>query len=159
MLLRKYHVKHKKHKENESEKNDSSEEYINETPIMGFPEESDNEIETVVSGIYKKESIDGILTVALKGRIDAYNYMDIQQEIVKLMSECLHLKAVILDLSEMTYTSSAGLKLFASINTLAFEKNVECKLIGIKNDIYRMFQLTGYVSSLKLEKEQISEER
>ena len=57
-----------------------------------------------------KTNVDGVLTIFLKGDIDAQNAADLQQEIFEIL-DAEEFDKLILDAGKVDYISSAGLKL------------------------------------------------
>lgn len=85
-------------------------------------------------------------------KIDAKNYSEIEadaESVIRDMTE----REFIFDLKNVVYVSSAGLRMFSSINTAVAETGAEYRLINLKNDILKMFQLTGYSSMFKVERQ------
>lgn len=92
-------------------------------------------------------------------KIDARNYEDVQREILDILkgkeSEDKDIKSLIFDLSNIVYVSSAGLRMFSAVNRVAIDRCIDYKLVDLIPDVYRMFELTGYVSQFRIE-EQVS---
>lgn len=84
-------------------------------------------------------------------KIDAKNYESIQKDAVAILKKCSEDSHFVFDLNNVIYVSSAGLRMFSSVNKVAQEQNVNYKLINLRKDILKMFQLTGYASIFKIE--------
>ena len=54
-------------------------------------------------------------------------------------------------MKEVTYVSSAGLRMFSAVNQKATENIISYKLIQMKESISKLFQLTGYASAFTIE--------
>ena len=54
-------------------------------------------------------------------------------------------------MNDVTYVSSAGLRMFSAINQYAEEKQYVYKLIEMQNAILKMFQMTGYANAFQIE--------
>lgn len=84
-------------------------------------------------------------------KIDAKNYESIQNSAIEFLKKCREDSNFIFDLDNVIYVSSAGLRMFSSVNKVAQELNVDYKLINLRKDILKLFQLTGYASIFKIE--------
>lgn len=83
-------------------------------------------------------------------KIDARNYEEIQKEIIDILKS-KEVDEFVFDLNEITYVSSAGLRMFSAINKVAVENCIDYKLINLVSDVYRMFELTGYTGAFRIE--------
>ena len=92
------------------------------------------------------------ITIVLDGKIDATNYTDI--EILEEMKDEA-VKTIVFDLNEVTYISSAGLRMFSGINQecLRLGKNL-IKLINVNEELYKLFKMCGYTSSFEFEQDE-----
>lgn len=89
--------------------------------------------------------------VALFGKIDAANYEQIQSEVLKLIEQNEEIETFTFDVNEVSYVSSAGIRMFSAINKACKTNQISYKLTGLREDILKMFQLTGYSSVFKIE--------
>ena len=83
-------------------------------------------------------------------KIDARNYEEIQNEIIEILKN-RDINNFVFDLDNVSYVSSAGLRMFSAVNKVASENCIDYKLINLVSEIYRMFELTGYASAFKIE--------
>lgn len=87
------------------------------------------------------------LTLYLTGRIDAANAPAVEAEI----NECRKInpaKKLVLDLEELAYISSAGLRV-----VLRLRKDYpDIRLINASSEVYDIFELTGFVEMMTIEK-------
>ena len=90
------------------------------------------------------------MVVALSGKIDASNYEQIQTEVSALL-QAGGIESFAFDVNEVTYVSSAGLRMFSAVNKMCKNNRISYKLSGLREDIMKMFQLTGYASVFKIE--------
>lgn len=90
---------------------------------------------------------DGILVISLSGRIDSLNSGAVGESILALLAQAPTEK-VILDLDELTYISSAGLRLI-----MRLRQNVEdtC-LINVHSSIYEILETTGFTEMMPVTK-------
>lgn len=89
------------------------------------------------------------LIVKLSGKVDAVNYEKILEDVTHLL-EGDNVTSLTFDVDEVNYVSSAGLRMFSGVGKLCKSKNIDYLLDGLRHDIYKMFQLTGYASILKI---------
>ena len=89
------------------------------------------------------------LIVKLTGKVDAVNYEKILTDVTELL-ENGEVESLVFDVNDVNYVSSAGLRMFSGVGKLCKSKNIDYMLDGLRRDIYKMFQLTGYASILKI---------
>lgn len=90
------------------------------------------------------------IIVYLAGDIDAFNFEKIQETVFTLLEENAPV-TFIFDMNEVSYVSSAGLRMFSAINQKALETGTAYKLTNMREDIMKMFQMTGYASAFCIE--------
>ena len=89
----------------------------------------------------------GILTLKLSGKIDSNNATDVENQI-NAVREAESYDAIVFDLEDLTYISSAGLRI-----VLRAKKNEPTlKLINANTDVYEIFDMTGFTEMLTVEK-------
>ncbi len=93
------------------------------------------------------KSENGTLVLYLKGRVDSSNATNIDREIEDVRTSVTHDKTII-DVNGLEYVSSAGLRVI--LRLLKLEPNL--KIINASNDIYEIFQMTGFTEMMKVEK-------
>ena len=94
------------------------------------------------------------LVVKLAGKIDANNYEGIQSESYDLLQGTGDIEAFEFDVNDVTYVSSAGLRMFSAISKECKNRGIAYSLVGLRKDIVRMFQLTGYANVFKIVEKQ-----
>jgi len=110
------------------------------------PEETVSPAKTV-DGIASFEETDDTTTYFLSGRIDVNNYESVQKELLQTQK-----KNVVLDASQATYLSSAGLKMLLEVKKVYDEKNITHNIINMTENVYRILKMTGYTSILNVTK-------
>ena len=90
-------------------------------------------------------------TAVLSEKVAAQNYEDIQNGVEAFINANEDLEAFVFDLHNTLYISSAGLRMFQHMSSLANEKDMSYKLVGLRPDVMTMFKLTGYSSVFELE--------
>lgn len=128
--------------------------------LLGHKNKDKKETETVVkeetrqsvdiTGFDSYELENGNMTIYLTGKIDASNSETIQECIANLIDEN-ELSELIFDMNDVTYVSSAGLRMFSALNQKSIEYSIEYRLINMRQDIQKMFQMTGYASAFSIE--------
>ena len=89
----------------------------------------------------------GTLTVALVGRLDTQT----APELEKTLDENLPgSSSVIFDLAGLTYTSSAGLRIFLKARK-AVKQNDAIRLIHVCGDIMEILEMTGFTELMTIE--------
>lgn len=89
------------------------------------------------------------MVAKISGKIDAVNSRDIQSEAVSLIDDSL--SSFTFDMNDVTYVSSAGLRMFSSVAKSCKDIGIEYILAGLREDIVRMFKMTGYSSRFRIE--------
>lgn len=86
----------------------------------------------------------------LSGKIDGINSGEIQEEALKLLELDPDAEDFTFDMNEVTYVSSAGLRMFSAVARACKDLSIPYTLNGLRDHIVRMFQLTGYSSSITI---------
>ena len=86
-------------------------------------------------------------TVELEGRIDARSAPDYEKELMALPEQ---IKVLDLDFSNVTYISSAGLRLIIELQQIYDDKGGSFKIIGARDEIMEIFEVTGFDEVLNI---------
>ena len=87
------------------------------------------------------------MVVVLKGRLDTNTSKDMSSEVVAQLDD---IKTLILDFKELSYISSAGLRVLLDA-TQALSGRGEMRLRNVSRDTMDVFDLTGFSNILKFE--------
>jgi len=87
------------------------------------------------------------LTFYLEGELNSYTSNDVEKEIETVMSENAFDK-VVLDLKDLVYISSAGLRIIVRIK----QRCDDTLLINTPSAIYDIFKMVGFQNMIKIEK-------
>ncbi len=92
--------------------------------------------------------IGDVITIILKGRIDAHVAPDIEQKLLSLISggSC----KLVTDLSEVRFISSAGLRTLVAALKEAKRKGGDLRLAGIQSQVQEVLDLTGLCTIFKI---------
>lgn len=83
-------------------------------------------------------------------KVDAKNFQEIEKEAKdEINSASGDIAEIEFNLANVTYVSSAGLRMFSAINSLSQEHGLDYSVVDLRKDILKMFQLTGYSSIFK----------
>ena len=85
---------------------------------------------------------DGISTLYIKGYLDAHTAPQLEQALQKLLDE--KQVRIIVNFSDLTYISSAGLGVFMGFIEDIRNLNGDIKLSNMSPKIYRVFDLLGF---------------
>ena len=91
--------------------------------------------------IHKTQN-DGDVTLALSGRLDSVTQSELKQELEKIFET--KITSLTLELSELEYLSSAGLRVFLFARKKVSEMGGKMKLVGANESINEILQITGY---------------
>ena len=87
------------------------------------------------------------LTITVSGRVDTTGAPELEQYI---FANTEGVTELILDLAEMSYTSSAGLRVLLKAQKL-MNQNGSMKLIHVQEDVLEIFDMTGFTDILTIE--------
>lgn len=87
------------------------------------------------------------LTVAVSGRVDTNTAPELEKHITENTDGVSEL---ILDLKDMTYTSSAGLRVLLKAHKLMNGKG-SMKIVNVQNDVMEILDMTGFSDILNIE--------
>ncbi len=94
----------------------------------------------------KKEIIDGICTLVPEGRIDTLTSGDLEAAVAGAAEEC---GKIILDMSDVDYVSSAGIRVIIQAHRNAGENNLILK--NVAKNVFQLFAMTGFDRVLNFE--------
>lgn len=83
------------------------------------------------------------VTLKIAGRVDSSVSKQLEQKAVEIMSRE---SAVVVDLSGMSYVSSAGLRSFIILAKNARANNKVIALAGMREEISEVFEISGLLS-------------
>lgn len=95
-----------------------------------------------------KEKDHDTLTVTLKGRLDTTTAPELEKEMQTALTGITRL---VFDLTELTYVSSAGLRVLLSCQK-TMNKQGEMIVRGANDDVMDIFEITGFTDILNIEK-------
>ncbi|MDH6359106.1 STAS domain-containing protein [Parabacteroides sp. PF5-9] len=87
--------------------------------------------------------------IRLVGQLDTLTAVDFEKEIQQVLQS--EVAAVVLDGAELTYVSSAGLRLLLTLQKGMTAKGGSLLLKNIKEEIMDIFNITGFSSILTIE--------
>ena len=87
------------------------------------------------------------LTIFLEGQLNSYNSDEIEKEIDEIMKNN-SFKKVILDLENLHYISSAGLRIIVTIK-IQYD---DLTLTNTPPQVYEVFDMVGFKNMIKIEK-------
>lgn len=94
-----------------------------------------------------KETENGVMTVFLKGKLDTGTSPQAESEIFADLDSA---DKLILDMKELAYLSSAGLRLLLKLQKTMKEKD-GMTVRNVNSDIEEIFDMTGFTSILDIE--------
>lgn len=94
-----------------------------------------------------KEAINGQLRIALKGRLDTATAPQMEKVLQESLADVSEL---VLDFTDLTYISSAGLRvILGAQKTMSKQGNM--KIRHVNQDIMEIFDMTGFSAILTIE--------
>lgn len=85
---------------------------------------------------------DGVTIFSLDGRVDSEGAVDLDLALQTATSEGKY--KLVLEMSEVRYINSAGLRTLADILTQVKEQNGNLKLVNLNPKVRRVFQIIGF---------------
>lgn len=95
----------------------------------------------------KSKVNNGELTIFASGRIDSTNAGDVEVKVKNAVSENEH-STVVLDLENLEYLSSAGLRVVLRLR----KDEPSLKIINASSEVYEIFDMTGFTEMMTIEK-------
>ena len=93
-----------------------------------------------------KHKIEGeSLTIYLEGEINSYTSEDVEREIDKIVTEN-SFSSLILDLKDLSYISSAGLRIMVKLK----QKYDDTSLVNVPSGVYDIFEMVGFDNMFKI---------
>lgn len=89
----------------------------------------------------------GVTVIGLKGSIDGKTAPELQAEIVPVVGQ---VDKVILDLAEVDYMSSAGLRMLLTLYRQFLARKGRIALVAVAPDIKDVMSYTGFISFFTL---------
>ena len=86
-------------------------------------------------------------TIKISGRIDSNNAAAFEKELFNAVGE--KIGDITIDAADTEYISSAGLRVFLKLKKAA---SGEVSVINASNDVYDIFEVTGFTSILSVSK-------
>jgi anti-anti-sigma factor len=86
---------------------------------------------------------DNVVTLALTGKLDSVTQAELTQALETVLVPGL--ASLILDLAELEYLSSAGLRVFLAAQKKAKSLGVKLKIVGANPSVQEIFQITRFV--------------
>ena len=90
--------------------------------------------------------MDNTVMIKLSGRIDSTNSADIENDILKQLEGKTD-TAVTLDVEELEYISSAGLRVILRVK----KTWPDVRIINASPEVYEILETTGFISILEVE--------
>ena len=84
----------------------------------------------------------GVLTITIHGRIDGANANDFQKEVKDSLTD--KDKAVMLDMENLSYISSAGLRVILMIAKMLEQQKTEFVIYSLTDPIREVFEISGF---------------
>lgn len=98
--------------------------------------------------INKNETADNI-TIALSGRLDKLSSPELEKEMKEVVAKK---KDIIFDMKDLTYISSAGLRVLLATEKENKVNEKNTTIINVNSDVMDIFVVTGFVYMLDIQK-------
>ena len=81
----------------------------------------------------------GIITVKLKGSLDTATAPELAEQLAPVLARSM--KDIVFDLAELTFISSAGLRVFASTRKMLKERGGQASFVNMQPQIQEVFEI------------------
>jgi len=81
----------------------------------------------------------GIITVKLKGSLDTATAPELAEQLAPVLARSM--KDIVFDLAELTFISSAGLRVFASTRKMLKERGGQTSFVHMQPQIQEVFEI------------------
>lgn len=85
---------------------------------------------------------DGISVFVLEGRIDTQGARELDETLLAAVADARY--KIVLDMAEVTYISSAGLRTLADVVTRNREQGGDLKLVALSRKVLRVLRIIGF---------------
>ena len=89
--------------------------------------------------------INDTLTIYLKGELNSYTSEEVGKEIEKIISGSTF-KKLVLDLKELQYISSAGLRIVIKLK----QRFDNTSLVNVPQDVFEIFKMVGFGNLIEI---------
>ena len=90
----------------------------------------------------------GALTVKVRGRIDGSNASEFQDKVKNIFTD--EDKTVMMDMSELEYISSAGLRVVLMLAKLLEQRKLNFAIHSLSDPIREVFEISGFDKIIKV---------
>lgn len=95
----------------------------------------------------KTEKVKHAILIGVQGRLDSLTSPNLETHLLPLV---LTEKLIVLDLAEVEYVSSAGLRVFLLIAKTCNKSSCDFVIFGLQDNIYQLIEMSGFSSILKI---------
>jgi anti-anti-sigma factor len=95
----------------------------------------------------KTEKIKHVTLISVQGRLDSLTSPNLETHLLPLV---LTEQLIVLDLAEVEYISSAGLRVFLLIAKTSNKNPCDFVICGVRDNISQIIEMSGFSSILKI---------
>ena len=88
------------------------------------------------------------LTLSLEGRLDMLTTDILENALDGALDQ---VEELVMDLKDLEYISSAGLRIFLKAEQAVEQKNGTMKIINLSDDVHEIFEITGFADVFTIE--------
>lgn len=105
-----------------------------------------------MSLIINKNNNEKFVEVLPMGEIDIYTSPAFKDEILEIIKN--ESKDIVINAEKVDYLDSTGLGAIMVILKLLKEKSLDFKIINVKKNVYKLFEITGFNKIIDIEKKE-----
>lgn len=93
------------------------------------------------------QTVDAVIRIRLEGEINSVSSGSLQARLLPYVSEGVQ---ILIDLSEVSYISSAGLRTLLIVHRQAQQQNAGITLVGLTEEVKFVMSATGFLDFLTI---------
>ncbi|MDP3179423.1 MAG: STAS domain-containing protein [Spirochaetaceae bacterium] len=97
------------------------------------------------------ESATALTVVSISGELDLKGATDLEPVLLRSVDECCSGGLLVLDLSCVSYISSAGVGMLSGVRARSARLSVDLKLINVPRPVLKVFEVLGLVAFFEIE--------
>ncbi len=95
-----------------------------------------------------KKDVDGMVVVSVKGKLDTVAALEFEKYIIEQVDKSEN--SLVVNMSELIYIASAGLRAILSATKKLREKQKDILLVGLQKTVKDVFKIAGFLSFCKV---------
>ena len=94
------------------------------------------------------EQHEGVLVAMVEGRVDSSNSQDFERQLQEAIVD--DVRSVVMDLDQLAYISSAGLRVVLLVAKTLGQRKVNISLCALSDPVQSVFEISGFNRIIKI---------